>query len=400
MPVPTVTRLRAKNYRNLADVDVEFGSFTLVVGRNGAGKSNLLDVFQFIGDALEGTLSHAVEKRGGVDLVRRRQLGGRPYKEVRIELRIELPEGDSAEYGFGFGGLPDGRFGLLYEELRITDGSAGPICGFRTELDENGLNAVPIYRPNAERIGFDFGDRVRDAATDRLALTTLSAFRDLRPAYNALTAMRSYEFNPDAISTPSKPDNADRLAHDGRNVASIYDRLQPTSRRRVTEFLSAVVPSVRDARATAVAGHRGLEFKVVPKAKSAWWLPAMAMSDGTLRTFAALVALIGRESRVPPLRLVAIEEPETALHPAAAGLLMDALREGAETTQVVVSTHSPDLLDLIDLDRDAVCVVESDGGSATVGPMDSVSRGAVRDSLATVGDLLRNDQLAVDDGVS
>ena len=50
------------------------------------------------------------------------------------------------------------------------------------------------------------------------------------------------------------------------------------------------------------------------------------------------------------MRLVGIEEPETALHPAAAAVLMDALREGAVQTQVIVTTHSPDLLDLIDLE--------------------------------------------------
>lgn len=68
------------------------------------------------------------------------------------------------------------------------------------------------------------------------------------------------------------------------------------------------------------------------------------MSDGTLRALGILAAIFqgSNGTRVP---LVAIEEPEVALHPAAAGVLLDGLRETSQFTQLLVTSHSPDVLD-------------------------------------------------------
>lgn len=70
------------------------------------------------------------------------------------------------------------------------------------------------------------------------------------------------------------------------------------------------------------------------------------MSDGTLRALGVLVSLFQYSNGGgAPVRLVGIEEPETALHPAVAGLLLDALKEASGRIQAIVTSHSPDLLD-------------------------------------------------------
>ena len=94
--------------------------------------------------------------------------------------------------------------------------------------------------------------------------------------------------------------------------------------------------------------------------------------------------------------LVGIEEPELALHPAAVGVLIDSLRDASRVTQVLVTSHSPDLLDNPQLDGDAILAVVADAGTTTIGSLDETGRSALHDRLYTAGELLRLNQLAPD----
>jgi predicted ATPase len=120
------------------------------------------------------------------------------------------------------------------------------------------------------------------------------------------------------------------------------------------------------------------------------------MSDGTLRALGTLIAVNQLARRIGPVSLVGIEEPETALHPAAAGALMDALREAASHTQVLVTSHSPELLDQVNLETDTLLAVFSRDGNTGIAPIDLASRTVIRNHLYTPGELLRLDQLAPD----
>ncbi|MBI3973246.1 MAG: ATP-binding protein [Chloroflexi bacterium] len=118
------------------------------------------------------------------------------------------------------------------------------------------------------------------------------------------------------------------------------------------------------------------------------------MSDGTLRALGVLVALLqARSSTGPPIPLVGIEEPETALHPAAVAILLDSLRDASHSTQVVVTSHSPDLLDSKDVETDSILAVTAEDGPTRIAPLDDVSRSVLRERLYTAGELLRMNQL-------
>jgi len=118
------------------------------------------------------------------------------------------------------------------------------------------------------------------------------------------------------------------------------------------------------------------------------------MSDGTLRALGNLVALFQFANGRQYLgSLVGIEEPETALHPAAAGILRDGLRDASESTQVIVTSHSPDLLDDGSISEDEILAVTAEAGMTRIGPLDAAGRSALRDHLYTAGELLRLNQL-------
>ena len=138
-----------------------------------------------------------------------------------------------------------------------------------------------------------------------------------------------------------------------------------------------------------------LEFRQdVAGAKHPWRFLANNMSDGTLRALGILVALF-QEHHDPKKRvlLVGVEEPEIALHPAAAGVLLNALREAADKTQIIITSHSPDLLDDKDLNPESILAVEARDGTTTIAGIDEAGKSALHDRLYTTGELLRIDQL-------
>jgi hypothetical protein len=93
---------------------------------------------------------------------------------------------------------------------------------------------------------------------------------------------------------------------------------------------------------------------------------------------------------------VGIEEPEVALHPGAAGVLRDALRVAAANTQVVVTSHSPDLLDDKDVNDEWILAVTNENGETRIGPLNKEDRSLMRDRLFTAGELLKQGGLTPD----
>jgi predicted ATPase len=167
---------------------------------------------------------------------------------------------------------------------------------------------------------------------------------------------------------------------------------------RVSLYLEKVLPGIEGLHRVSMGPQETIEFRTrVTGSEHPWRFYAMNMSDGTLRALGILVAVAQLAAKKDRVRFVGIEEPETALHPAAAGALVGALREASLRTQIAITTHSPELLDDLVLDRDTIVVVQSRGGKTEVAGIDAASRDAVKNHLYTPGELLRMDQLRADE---
>jgi predicted ATPase len=118
------------------------------------------------------------------------------------------------------------------------------------------------------------------------------------------------------------------------------------------------------------------------------------MSDGTLRGLGVLVAML--QAVGGATTLIGIEEPEIALHPAAVGVVIDAIRDASLHTQLIVTSHSPDLLDRDDLDADEILAVRAHEGVTEIGPLNEYGRTALRGKLFTPGELMRMNELVPD----
>jgi predicted ATPase len=232
--------------------------------------------------------------------------------------------------------------------------------------------------------------------SDRLALVSVSGLSAFRPLYDRLTAMGFYNLNPKIIRGVQNPQDGRLLKPAGENIASVIGHLartNPAAIELIEEYLHAVVPSVQRVEREVVGPVETLAFKQnMAGAKHAWSFRAQSMSDGTLRTLGILTALFqGNMDHSPSL--IGIEEPETALHPAASAALREALSRASEQTQIIVTSHSPDLLDDMSITPEKLRVVVAEEGATRIAPVAEGTRKAIRDRLCSAGELLRLNQL-------
>jgi predicted ATPase len=397
-----LTRVVLQNYKSIAACDVRLGPLTFLVGPNGSGKSNFLDALRFVADALRNSLDHAMRDRGGINQVRRRSSGHPTHFGVRLEFRLPRRPPDEEGTPLGLSELVSGARG--HYSFRIKARSQGGYevqqeqCFFYTR-DERAPAAHFSVKDGQASMGFRRGPPPVPPAVsrDRLYLVTLSGSPEFGAVFNALSRMGFYNVNPDEIRDPQPPDPAEVLARDGWNVSSVLARLERNdlkAKERIEEYLASLVPGLDSVRVSPLGSRETVEFRQqVAGSKDPSWFPAASMSDGTLRALGILVALFQSGSQGQIVPLVGIEEPEAALHPGAAGVLRDILREASDTKQVVVTSHSADLLDDDRLDPGSVLAVMAENGTTRIGPLDEADRSVLRDRLYTVGELLRVTQL-------
>jgi predicted ATPase len=220
-----------------------------------------------------------------------------------------------------------------------------------------------------------------------------------RPVFDALTSMSFYNLNPKLMRELQKPQDGRLLKSVGENIASVIGHLErnaPKQIETIEEYVQTVVPMMHGFSRRAIGPMETLEFRQkVAGSTHPWRFLAQSMSDGTLRALGVLTALFQGNQDYSPT-LVGIEEPETALHPAASAALREALILASKQTQIIVTSHSPDLLDDQGIDPDSLLAVVSNEGETRIAPLDEASRKAMHDHLFSAGELLRMDQLVPD----
>src|SRR3989304_76388 len=376
---PFLQRVILRNYKSIQACDVNLGSLMLLVGPNGSGKSNFLDALRFVADSLRSTMDQALRERGGIQEVRRRSRGHPTYFTIQLELALR--EEVKASYQF-LVKTREGHFGIQEEKCTIGNGTKkAEYC------IQDGIVKFASFHPTPP------------VPIDRLYLNIASGFPEFRHLYESLSGMGFYSINPDRLRDLQEPDAGNLLLRDGRNLTSVLawiERNNEQVKGRIQEYLGSIVSGVKSVDKKALGPKETLEFKqMVEGDVNPWSFYAQNMSDGTLRALGVLVSLFQCFNRPQesPIPLVGIEEPESTLHPAATAALMGALYEASHFTQVLVTSHSPELLDTKDLDPESLLIVDAKEGKTTIGPADDASKSAMRERLYTAGELLKLEQL-------
>ncbi len=382
MTSPLINRIIIRNYKSIDTCSIKLNNLMFLVGPNGSGKSNFLDAIRFVSDSLRTSLDHALRDRGTIKDVRRRS-GGHP-NHFALRIDFTLPNGCYGHYSFQVGAKPAGKFEVQDEECLIR----GPevLCKESYYKVKAGKVIKASFRPAPACL------------PDRLYLVATSGIPEFRPLFDALSHIEVYNLNPKEIGCMQKPDPGEILRRDGGNAPSVLQRLPDKELEKVNTYLLRIAKGIVGVQAKILGSQETIEFRQVVKGqKHPWQFLASSMSDGTLRAFGILLSIFQSATNDAdrPL-LIGLEEPEMALHPAAAGVLLSALREGARERQILVTSHSPDLLDNPDIPTESLIAVDSQDGVSIIAPIDQAGRTVMKDKLFTPGELLRQNQLAPD----
>lgn len=421
---PFLRRVRIQGYKSIAFCDVPLQPLTILVGRNAAGKSNFLDALAFLRDVMVLGVRSSVKSRGGWESLLCRSSLGQETITVAIESNLRLgcqdmapsteakrPQRAEATDAEG----QDFRADYTLEIGPSTAASGEDIRIIREVLIIRGPSAADYFGCEFEMGGLRWASPKNNEVLLR-QLSFLSCFskehRGSRPILglldqqlpsellNGLSDMGFYNFRPDEIRELQIPSQADSLHPDGSNLASVLTHLKrahPDSYLRLKEYLSIIAENIEDVDSVRYGTYETVKFRTRPiESRPPLDFDAASMSDGTLRALAALVAAFQAQRPSGP-SVVGIEEPEAALHPAAVRVLVDALQEATQRTQILLTTHSADLLADRDLDPAQVLVVRNRDGQTQITPVDPASREIIHKELYSLADLQRMDQLELDE---
>lgn len=385
---PFITRVKLRNYKSIAQCDVALGSLAILVGANGSGKSNFLDALALVSEAMNVPMNRAVRERYGIAEVLRRS-PDRP-NSFSIDLEFEIPDS-----------VKKGRFGF---EIVSKDKRSFSISKEYCAIHPVAESQKPLtYKVIAgEIVSTNLQIPLPPVPSDRLFITNASSMSGFAQAYYWLEDMDFYHFDLNEMREHRPPDEGDILyAPEGSNLAAVLgaiERDDPLSFERIQTYMRSIVPGLeRVSRLEIPTVNREsvetIQFRhQFDDHNHPQIFTAINMSDGTLRALAVLAALL--QSGENPPSLIGIEEVETALHPAAVGVLWDALTDGCERTQVIISTHSPDFLDRHDVPTEAILAFQMDAGRTQIGHVAESGRQLLQERLATPGELLRQRRLS------
>ncbi|SDC80719.1 Predicted ATPase [Geodermatophilus telluris] len=370
---PRFISLELTNFLSYKQAKLEFGEFIALVGPNASGKSNLVAAIKLLREIPTYGLQTAIARRGGFDQLRHRS-AGRPY-DPAIRLTFAMGENPASTYELRLGAVKGQRYKVKKESADVY------WRGRRFTLDSDGSKVVwtDARQNGANRRRAEFV-----VAPGQSAISTggLGGY----VVYDALQMMQTVEVNPAKVADLQEPSSTREFDSDGSNVTSIYENLDAATKRELVDELAAIVPGIESIEVARLADRQTLRFRQRTESGIREFY-AKQMSDGTLRALAILLAALQRSRP----GLLVIEEPEVAIHLGALRTLVELLQVQSEQSQILITTHSADIVDALPID--SIRIVWSQSDASHVAPISEHSKEPVRLGLITPGQLLRSDSL-------
>ena len=334
------THIKLGNWRNFAQVDVELQRRGFLIGPNASGKSNLLDVFRFLRELVSvgGGFQEAVRKRGGVSSLR--CLAARRHSDIIVRIFVGSDENlHTWEYILRFN-QDNLRRPIIKQEWVAKDGSR------------------ILERP-------DDKDKEDPKRLTQTYVEQVYANQPFREVADFFSSVRYLHIVPQLVRDPDRSVGRKQDPY-GRDfleqIARTPERIQKSRMKRIENALRVAVPQLktlefwRDGR--GIPHLRGKHEHWRPQA----WQTEDQFSDGTLRLLGLLWATLDGSG---PLLL---EEPELSLHPEAVRFIpqMFARIQQRTAQQVLISTHSSDLLRDEGIGLDETLLLQPSGEGTTV----------------------------------
>jgi len=339
-----LSKLHVDGFRSLKELDIEFRPLNVLIGANGAGKSNLIDFFRMQNYAMSrGFQKPYISDRGPASHIL--HFGPKRTPVINAELEFTSDRGLNF-YRFSLAHVrQDDTFLFTNEEVQLHD-------------SERDTPAPPIpVGPGGHR---ESGLSEKWSVTD----PTVRFIKGL------IERCRVYQFHDTSVASflRGKPtvDDSRYLRADGGNLAAILYRLQEEKTdvcQEILRTLQTILPWLDDLKLEpeGLAGKQVIPLRWRMTGQGDYDFVAGQLSDGSLRIMALVTLLLLPEEMTPGILI--IDEPELGLHPAAENVIGGLMKYASRTRQIILSTQSATFVDKFS--PDDVIVAEIDGGETS-----------------------------------
>jgi len=320
-------RLEVGNYKSLKEVLVGFEKFNVLVGLNATGKSNILDCLALLSEGLEDSnLSTAFKRRGSYQHV-----VFQGEDEFTLKANFSLDEHEYTCY------LKCSRGNVEERWLKVN--------GNTLISEQQGRGKYLSRKGNEESFRGAWKDLVNDIS-DEFALKYLSRWH-------------FYSFSTPQIRRTLPVRKSLVLERDGSNLARVLHSLKterPKTFTAIEDILKLAIPEIEELLTPLTETEIGETYVAVREKGFKDAFDYHQLSDGTLRLLAYITALNLDAD------LICFEEPENFVHPYLLRLLAEILKKSDK--QVILSTHSPYFMDLVE--PEDLIIVEKEEGKTNV----------------------------------
>ena len=337
--------LKASRYRSIKSATVAFGDLNVFIGANGSGKSTIIDALRFLRSGLrQRDFTDAVNGRGGIDNLAWK---GSDANHIAISVQFE-------DY-------PDQYNWIV--ELLVCDQE----FSVREEVSQWLPGGSPVKLLFADqgtgwwRSGEEHQVQLQQGTTAcALASASADANFSARGIANFVSGWGFFDPSPFALRQEWYDMVSNRLDPHGRNLAERLFRLKESSPDTFRQIVSRTESILGIPTALDPKEMEGSFYFTQMEPGLTNPVHQVGTSAGTVRMLALMTALVEEKGR----RLVSIEEPENNIHPAALGDFTTYLAEASGDIQILITTHSPILLDFLE-DPSSVSVVRRDAVKGT-----------------------------------
>mgnify|MGYP001291948613 CR=1 FL=1 len=397
----TITRIQVSNFKSFKKLDLELNNFNVIIGANASGKSNFVDIFDFLRDIVNMDIGTAISRHGGFEYLQHLEsnqnenvsFGFTTNNKFKFTLDLEK-KGDTGirkEYSgkkIKYMGIK--IFETIYNlSLKFSKEKPGYEIAkesvifnsnvFELEEDENKINDKGRikggkYLKDLEKIGkaqitlSNINGKIKtdlvtedelpidvDAIIPNSIIELISSITEESPIVPLLNTPLNglpvrwlkifqdvgiYDFEPRSCKKTTQVTGKPGLEENGENIAIILEDIleDEEQSRKFYNLIKDLLPFVEELGVKSFI-DKSVIFTLKEKHLTKGFLPATLLSDGTVNIIALVIALY--YENIP---FMIIEEPERNIHPYLISKLVEMMKEASSKKQIIVTTHSPELL--------------------------------------------------------
>ena len=384
--LPHLEYLQVQNFKSFKKIDLKLNRFNVIIGANASGKSNFVQIFNFLKDIRKYGLDNAISLHGGIEYFANFQLG--QEQNLVLELKITLQD-DLMRRPF----QRDKDFLVFYTgatwkfELRFGNSSGFKIIQDVWEVDIvahkpdkpdaqiKGCIKImakdgklyhevclsqdnPALRSNLDK--FWLGDKIPSKKT---ILEYPFILDYLFPQLgNFFDDIMIYDFDPKLAKRAAQLSGKFKLNHDASNLAIIIKDVISKSdgKRKFLNLLTDVLPYVKSISTENLA-DKSILFTLTENYFEKHSLPSLLISDGTINIISLIIALYFQDNS-----LTIIKEPERHIHPSLMPKIIEMMNEASSYRQILITTHNPEIVRYTDLENLFTVYRNSEGYSEII----------------------------------